>query len=77
MQVLGMERRTNNFGNAGAVNNLLSTAALNLEARTKHLPASQRAAHGIPLVSWPSKPLESYSDLCCWTWVLLSLTSSF
>lgn len=30
---LAAERRRPNFGNAGAVNNLLSTAALRMEAR--------------------------------------------
>ncbi|MEW5300661.1 MAG: hypothetical protein WDW36_003575 [Sanguina aurantia] len=49
IKVLAMERRGLNYGNAGAINNLLSAAALSLEARTKHLPASQRAALGVPL----------------------------
>ncbi|MEW5315789.1 MAG: hypothetical protein WDW38_007194 [Sanguina aurantia] len=44
-----MERRKPNFGNAGAVNNLLATAALRMEARTKHLPVVQRATSGKPL----------------------------
>ena len=39
---LEKERRRPNFGNAGAVNNLLATAALRMEARTKSLPPAQR-----------------------------------
>jgi hypothetical protein len=39
---LEKERRKPNFGNAGAVNNLLATAALRMEARTKSLPAAER-----------------------------------
>ncbi|WIA14243.1 hypothetical protein OEZ85_002779 [Tetradesmus obliquus] len=41
---LEQEKRRPNFGNAGAVNNLLSTAAMRMEARTAHLPTAQRAA---------------------------------
>lgn len=55
VKVLAMERKRPNFGNAGAVNNLLSTAALRMEARTKHLPAAQRAATGVPLVGYADR----------------------
>lgn len=41
---LEQEKRRPNFGNAGAVNNLLSTAAMRMEARIAHLPTAERAA---------------------------------
>ncbi|KAL6759018.1 P-loop containing nucleoside triphosphate hydrolase protein, partial [Haematococcus lacustris] len=44
VQVLDMERRRPNFGNAGAVNNLLATVAMRMEARMREMPASARAA---------------------------------
>lgn len=50
VKVLGMERRKPNFGNAGAVNNLLAAAALCMEKRTKSQSAAARAAGGKPLV---------------------------
>jgi len=46
---LDKERRRPNFGNAGAINNLLSDAAMRMEARTKHLtPAEQADAQPEP-----------------------------
>ncbi len=42
MDVLEQERRRANFGNAGAVHNLLSNAAQRMEARMAHLPPEQR-----------------------------------
>jgi hypothetical protein len=44
LKTLDQERRRPNFGNAGAVNNLLSVAAGRMEARTKHLSTRDRAA---------------------------------
>ncbi|KAJ9508188.1 hypothetical protein QJQ45_021542, partial [Haematococcus lacustris] len=44
VQVLDMERRRPNFGNAGAVNNLLATVAMRMEARMREMPATARAA---------------------------------
>lgn len=44
LNTLDKERRRPNFGNAGAVNNLLSVAAGRMEARTKHLSTQERAA---------------------------------
>jgi hypothetical protein len=41
---LEQERRRPNFGNAGSVNNLLSTAVTRMEARTAHLTTAERAA---------------------------------
>jgi hypothetical protein len=41
---LERQKRMPNFGNAGAVNNLLSVAATRMEARLKHLTAIERAA---------------------------------
>ncbi|KIY94942.1 Stage V sporulation protein K [Monoraphidium neglectum] len=43
LAALEVERRRPNFGNAGAVNNLLAAAALRMEARTKSLPPAARA----------------------------------
>lgn len=43
IEALKEERRRPNFGNAGAVNNLLATAAMRMEARTKHLSPQQRS----------------------------------
>eukprot|EP00775_Hariotina_reticulata_P004272 gene4272-4525_t len=44
LNTLEQERRRPNFGNAGAVNNLLSSAALKMEKRNSHLPAEQRVS---------------------------------
>lgn len=44
VEALEQERRKPNFGNAGAVNNLLSTAAIRMEARLRSLPPERRAA---------------------------------
>jgi hypothetical protein len=43
LSTLDKERRRPNFGNAGAVNNLLSAAALRMESRCKDLTPSERA----------------------------------
>lgn len=43
VKALEGERRKPNFGNAGAVNNLLSAVAERMEMRLKHLPAAERA----------------------------------
>lgn len=59
VKVLAMERREPNFGNAGAVNNLLATAALRMEERTKHLSSAQRALGGQPLVGEGSSTQSS------------------
>ncbi|GFR50032.1 hypothetical protein Agub_g12193 [Astrephomene gubernaculifera] len=44
VEALDQERRKPNFGNAGAVNNLLSTAAVRMEGRLRGLPPARRAA---------------------------------
>ncbi|PNH08303.1 NFX1-type zinc finger-containing protein 1 [Tetrabaena socialis] len=43
VEALDQEARKPNFGNAGAVNNLLSVAALRMQARLRDLPPEQRA----------------------------------
>ncbi|KXZ51992.1 hypothetical protein GPECTOR_10g1014 [Gonium pectorale] len=43
VEALEAERRKPNFGNAGAVNNLLSAAAMRMEARLREVPAARRA----------------------------------
>lgn len=43
IRALDRERRKPNFGNAGAVNNLLAAAAQRMEARLKGLSPAQRA----------------------------------
>ncbi|KAG2495742.1 hypothetical protein HYH03_006339 [Edaphochlamys debaryana] len=43
VDALEAERRKPNFGNAGAVNNLLSVAAVRMEARLRGMPPEQRA----------------------------------
>lgn len=42
VEQLEREKRKPNFGNAGAVNNLLGMVALRMEARTMGLPPAQR-----------------------------------
>ncbi|KAL6759019.1 P-loop containing nucleoside triphosphate hydrolase protein [Haematococcus lacustris] len=44
VQVLDKERRRPNFGNAGAVNNLLATVAMRMEARMQGMSDAARAA---------------------------------
>lgn len=44
LNTLDQERRRPNFGNAGAVNNLLANAALKMEARTSHMPPEMRVS---------------------------------
>ena len=44
VEALEAQRRKPNFGNAGAVNNLLSSAVLRMEARLRKLTPAQRAA---------------------------------
>lgn len=44
VNTLAKQRLLHNFGNAGAVNNLLSTAAQRLELRLKDLPEQQRVS---------------------------------
>ncbi|KAG2452041.1 hypothetical protein HYH02_003079 [Chlamydomonas schloesseri] len=44
VEALEAQRRKPNFGNAGAVNNLLSAAVLRMEARLRKLTPAQRAA---------------------------------
>ncbi|KAG2492324.1 hypothetical protein HYH03_009275 [Edaphochlamys debaryana] len=48
VEALEAERRKPNFGNAGAVNNLLSAAAMRMEARLRGVSAAQRA-QAVPL----------------------------
>ncbi len=43
MEDLEKQRRKPNFGNAGAVNNLLSAVAQRMEARLRSLSPAQRA----------------------------------
>ncbi|KAG2423774.1 hypothetical protein HXX76_015050 [Chlamydomonas incerta] len=43
VEALETQRRKPNFGNAGAVNNLLSSAVLRMEGRLRKLPPAQRA----------------------------------